>query len=166
MRLISATTSALGATILALTACSSNATDGAQSAAATATPARHAASGLAIVPLTVSRSNRSHRFRVEVARTGAEQAKGLMFRQVLGADEGMIFPMTPPRQASFWMRNTVIPLDIIFIGIDGRISNIWENTVPYSEEPLPSTGAAKAVLELRGGRTKELGIMPGDKVEW
>ncbi len=161
--------STLIVTALALTACSSNAEDRARSpiaAAKTAAPARHSLSGLEVVPLAVSRADRTHSFRVEVARTSAEQAKGLMFRMALGADEGMIFPMNPPRHASFWMRNTVIPLDIIYIGTDGRIANIWENTVPYSEEPLPSTGLVKGVLELRGGRVKQLGIRPGDKVVW
>ena len=168
MRLISA----LSVMALALTACSSNAEDGARSptvrgsARPAATPVRHPLSGLEVVPLTVSRAKSAHTFQVEVARTGAEQAKGLMFRTALGPDEGMIFPMNPPRHASFWMRNTVIPLDILYIGADGRIMNMWENTVPYSEEPLPSNGVVKGVLELRGGRAKQLGIMPGDKVAW
>lgn len=161
MRLISA----LSAMALSLTACSPVAADGTQPAKVTV-PARHPVSQLPVVPLTVSRGKQVHRFRVEIARTSAEQAKGLMFRTQLGADEGMIFPMLPPRQASFWMRNTVIPLDIIYVGADGRISNMWENTVPYSEEPLPSVGAVKGVLELRGGRARQLGILPGDKVEW
>jgi hypothetical protein len=78
----------------------------------------------------------------------------------------MLFPMQPPRHASFWMRNTVISLDIIFVGTDRRVLNIAANTVPYSEEPLPSDGAVSAVLELVGGRAAQLGIMAGDKVEW
>jgi uncharacterized membrane protein (UPF0127 family) len=162
MRLISV----LSAAAFALAACSSNAADHAQAAPTSAAPATHPISGLTIIPLTVSHQKRTHAFRVEVARTSAEQAKGLMFRNQLGADEGMIFPMSPPRQAAFWMRNTVIPLDIIFVGTDGRILNIAENAVPYSEEPLPSDGLVKGVLELRGGRTKELGIVAGDKVQW
>ena len=105
-------------------------------------------------------------FRVELARSPQEQSKGLMFRTELGPDEGMIFPFDPPRGASFWMRNTVIPLDLIFVGVDGRISNIAANAIPYDESPLNSIGLAKAVLELRGGRAAELGIVPGDKVEW
>ena len=89
-----------------------------------------------------------------------------MFRSAMGADEGMIFPMDPPRMAAFWMKNTVIPLDIIFVGPDGRISNIAANTVPYSLESVVSDGAAKAVLELNGGRAAQLGIAAGDRVEW
>ena len=81
----------------------------------------HPESGLAVVPLTVQRGTRVLRFRVEVAGSNAEQAKGLMFRQKMGADEGMIFPSDPPREGvAFWMKNTVIPLDIIFIGADHR----------------------------------------------
>jgi uncharacterized membrane protein (UPF0127 family) len=101
-----------------------------------------------------------------VAATSQQQARGLMFRTRLGDDEGMIFPMNPPRGASFWMRNTVIPLDLIFIGTDGRISNIAANAIPYDESPLLSAGLVKGVLELRGGRAAELGIVAGDRVEW
>ena len=156
-------TSCLAAIALALTACSPKLADGAATAAA---PARHPESGLPVVPLSVAHDGKRHAFRVEVARGAEEQARGLMFRTRMGADEGMIFPMDPPRPASFWMKNTVIPLDIIFVGTDGRILNIAANAVPYSEQPLPSAGAVKAVLELNGGRAAKLGIVPGDRVEW
>lgn len=129
-------------------------------------PAVHPVSGLQVVPLTVTHAGQRHVFRVEVARTGQEQAKGLMFRSEMGADEGMIFPMNPPRGASFWMRNTVIPLDIVFIGTDGRILNIAANAVPYDETPLSSLGPVRGVLELNGGRAAQLGIVAGDKVDW
>ncbi|OYX47843.1 MAG: hypothetical protein B7Y87_00665 [Sphingomonadales bacterium 32-64-22] len=151
---------------LALAACSpSGATESAPSAAA---PQIHPESGLAVIPLTVTTADgKQHEFRVEVAATGAEQARGLMFRTEMGTDEGMIFPREDdPRESSFWMRNTVIPLDIIFIGPDRRILNVAANAVPYSEAPVPSAGAAGAVLELNGGRAAELGIKAGDKVEW
>lgn len=128
--------------------------------------ARHPVSGLQVVPLTVTQGDKTHRFLVEVARTEAEQANGLMYRQQMGADEGMIFLRNPPDVASFWMRNTVLPLDIIFIGTDGRIINIAANTVPYSLDSHRSFGVAAAVLELNGGRAAELGITPGAKVEW
>mgnify|MGYP002072606588 FL=1 len=154
----------LCALALALAACSPGVAQKQETRSAEAS--RHPVSGLEVVPLTVHSARGPHRFRVEVARSGAEQSRGLMFRTQMGADEGMIFPMDPPRMAAFWMKNTVIPLDIIFIGADGRISNIAANTVPYSLESVVSDGAAKAVLELNGGRASELGIAPGDRVEW
>lgn len=155
----------LSALAMALAACSPNSGEaGAQSTQAS--PAAHPVSGLPVVPLKVIHAGKTIAFRVELARTPQEQSKGLMFRTELAPDEGMIFPFDPPRGASFWMRNTVIPLDLIFVGVDGRISNIAANAIPYDESPLNSVGLAKAVLELRGGRAAELGIVPGDKVEW
>ena len=126
----------------------------------------HPESGLRIVPLTVTTTSGAHRFAAELADTPQSQARGLMFRTELGPAEAMIFPFSAPRQASFWMRNTVIPLDIIFIGQDRRILNIAANTVPYSEDRILSEGPAAAVLELAGGRAAELGIAPGDRVDW
>lgn len=125
----------------------------------------HPVSGLPVIPLTVTHAGKVHSFRVEVAASTQEQARGLMFRTEMGAEEGMIFPMNPPRTASFWMKNTVIPLDIIYIGVDGRILNIAD-AQPYDETPLPSAGVVKGVLELNAGRSKELGIGPGDVVSW
>jgi uncharacterized protein len=155
----------LAAALLALAACSTKPADTAAKPAAEA-QSRHPESGLPIVPLTIAHGNQRLAFRVEVARTEMEQAKGLMFRTQMGADEGMIFPMVPPRLASFWMKNTVIPLDIIFIGPDHRILNVAANAVPYSETPIPSWGKAGAVLELNGGRAAELGLAAGDRVDW
>lgn len=150
---------------MALAACSTQGSAG--DAAATVEPAVHPVSGLAIIPLTVTTaSGQRHAFRVEVAATGQEQQRGLMFRTAMGADEGMIFPLAQVRMASFWMHNTVIPLDIIFIGPDRKVINIRANAVPYSDESLPSTAPAMAVLELNGGRAAQLGIGPGDTVEW
>ena len=153
------------AALAALAACSPMCADAGQKSAATA-PGRHPVSGLEIVPLTIVSANARHAFRVEVARTGAEQEKGLMFRTAMGADEGMIFPMEPARQASFWMKNTVIALDLVFIGPDRRIESIAANAVPYSLSPIGSKGSVSAVLELNGGRAAQLGLAPGDKVEW
>jgi uncharacterized membrane protein (UPF0127 family) len=150
---------------MALAACSTQGSAG--DAAATVEPAVHPVSGLAIIPLTVTTaSGQRHAFRVEVAATGQEQQRGLMFRTQMGADEGMIFPLAQVRMASFWMHNTVIPLDIIFIGPDRKVINIAANAVPYSDESLPSTAPAMAVLEINGGRSAALGIGPGDTVEW
>ena len=124
-------------------------------------------SGLEEIPLTVHSRGGTHRFTVEVARTAEQQARGLMYRQALAGDRGMLFPYDPPRPASFWMKNTLIPLDIIFIGADGRITNIAADTVPLSLDPVTSLGVpASAVLELPGGRAAELGIQAGDRVSW
>ena len=89
-----------------------------------------------------------------------------MFRTELGDFEGMIFPYDGTRAQSFWMKNTPLPLDIIFIGPDRRISNIAAMAEPYSLESVYSVGPVLGVLELRGGRAQELGIEPGDLVEW
>jgi len=164
------TRNALLALSLALAACSPAVSDSA-GARSQPQPAVHPVSGLPVVPLTVTvlsgaRKGQRHAFRVEVARTGAEQARGLMFRAAMGADEGMIFPMSPPRMASFWMRNTVIPLDIVFVGTDRRVINISAQATPYSEDRRESLAPVMAVLELGGGRAAELGIGPGDRVEW
>ena len=133
--------------------------------AAAEAPARHRVSGLAVVPLTVTTASGTHRLSVEVAASPAEQQKGLMFRTAMGPDEGMIFPNTPPQMRSFWMKNTVIPLDIIYIGPDRRVLNIVSG-VPYSTDSLPSAGPVINVLELNAGRSAELGIKPGDAVAW
>jgi len=126
--------------------------------------ARHPISGLKLIELTVETRRGPHRFSVELAQSQEEQARGLMFRKRLGDDEGMLFPSVPPAPRSFWMKNTPIALDILFIGLDGRIVNIAENTTPYSLEPIVSLGPTSAVLELRGGRARELGIAVGDRV--
>lgn len=150
----------------AMSACSPG-VSGASSAGVAADNAaavRHPESGLRVIPLTVTSGGKEHAFNVEIAESPGEQAKGLMFRRAMGSDEGMVFPFNPPREASFWMKNTVIPLDIIFIGADHRILNIEAEAVPYSEAPRISRGKAAAVLELNGGRAAQLGIVPGDKV--
>jgi len=122
--------------------------------------------GLEQVPLTITSGGKVHKFTVEVAKTPEEQATGLMNRSDLAPDRGMVFPFDPPRGASFWMKNTLIPLDIIFVRSDGTIANIATNTVPLSLEPVFSEGTVGAVLEIAGGRSDELGIKPGDKVAW
>lgn len=127
--------------------------------------------GAAKVVVTVETRNGPKAFNVEVARTAAEQERGLMFRTNIPADGGMLFAPYPaggaaPREASFWMKNTPTPLDIIFIRPDGTIASIAENTIPYSEEPSRSGEPVSAVLEILGGKSAELGIAPGDKVRW
>lgn len=121
--------------------------------------------------VTVESSAGEHVFKVEIARTRAEQDRGLMFRTDIPADGGMLFTPYPadggaPREASFWMKNTPSPLDIIFIRADGTIASIAENTVPFSESQVRSNEPVSAVLEINGGKAGELGIAPGDKVTW
>jgi uncharacterized membrane protein (UPF0127 family) len=123
--------------------------------------------GLEQVPLTVTTAEGAkHRFTVEVARTPEEQARGLMERQSLAPDRGMIFPYEQPQPVAFWMKNTLIPLDMIFVAPGGRILRVEANTVPLSLDPVGSGEAVEAVLEIAGGRSAELGIAAGDRVEW
>jgi len=89
-----------------------------------------------------------------------------MFREKLPDDRGMLFPYDSPQPLSFWMKNTVIPLDIIFIAPGGRIESIAAQTTPYSLDSVSSHGAAIAVLEIRGGLAAEIGIKPGDIIKW
>ena len=137
-----------------------------QPSASNAVELARSPAGLEQAALTISSHGKLHRFTVEVARTGEEQAMGLMNRASLDPNRGMIFPFDPPRQAGFWMKNTLIPLDMIFVRADGSIANIAANTVPLSLEPVYSNGEVAAVLEIAGGRSAELGVQPGDKVEW
>jgi len=137
------------------------ATEGQEAAA----PARHPASGLPLIDVAVVRGDRRIVFETEVANTPQAQARGMMFRTEMADDEAMLFPSERPMQRNFWMKNTPLPLDIIFIGVDGRISNI-EKGVPYELESVGSDGLASAVLEIRGGLSEELGIVPGDRVEY
>jgi uncharacterized membrane protein (UPF0127 family) len=123
------------------------------------------------IPLTIAGAGGSHAFKVEVAATPDAQEKGLMFRDTLPADAGMLFAPYPaagggPRVANFWMKNTPHALDIVFIRPDRTIARIAENTVPFSESPVSSGEPVAAVLELRGGRAGELGIDEGDRVTW
>lgn len=118
------------------------------------------------IPLTIRSDGKLHHFQVEIARTPDEQAKGLMFRKELPANGGMLFPFDPPQVASFWMKNTVISLDLLFIRPDGTIAYIAANAEPYSLIPISSGQMNSAVLEIPGGRAAELGIEPDDVVEW
>ncbi len=104
------------------------------------------------------------RFDVEVADTPRSREKGLMFRRSLAADHGMLFDFKTPQEVAFWMKNTLIPLDMVFISADGRIVSIAANAQPLSEVPIPSGGDVLGVLELRGGRAAEIGARPGDRV--
>jgi len=105
-----------------------------------------------------------HSFTVEVADTEAEREKGLMFRKELPEGHGMLFDFHSDQEVSFWMKNTFIPLDMIFIRGDGRILRIAANTQPMSTRIIPSGGPVRAVLEVAGGTAEKLGIEPGDMV--
>ena len=122
--------------------------------------------GLEQVNLTIHSGAKNHAFVVEVARTPEQQERGLMFRQSLGDNQGMIFPYDPPQAASFWMKNTLIPLDMVFIRPDHTIARVADNTVPLSLDPVSAGEPVAAVLEIRGGRAAELGVKAGDKVDW
>lgn len=125
-----------------------------------------AQSGLQEVPLIIHSANGDHKFTVEVAGTPEQQERGLMYRTSLAADRGMIFPYDPPRETSFWMKNTLIPLDMVFIDGNGRVAGIAANATPMSLEAISSGVPVSGVLELRGGRAAELGIKVGDTVSW
>lgn len=124
--------------------------------------ARAAQAKLETVEVVTSRGRA--RFQVEIAATQAEQARGLMFRKSLAPDRGMLFTYKRPQPAAYWMKNTLIPLDIIYIQPDGRILSIVRNARPHDETPLPSGGLVLGVLEIAGGRAAQLGILPGDRV--
>ncbi len=115
-------------------------------------------------PLGIETAEGVRQFMVEIAADEASRAKGLMFRTAVPAGTGMLFDFSPARPVAFWMKSTLIPLDMIFIGSDGRILNIAERTIPQSLTPVPSDGSARGVLEIAGGAASRLGIRPGDRV--
>ncbi|MDB5696767.1 MAG: hypothetical protein JWN21_2310 [Sphingomonas bacterium] len=154
----------LGLAIAMLALAASGCTPGDTDAAATGTVTR-------TLPVTITGPGGTHRFDVEVVGTAAAQERGLMYRTDLKPNGGMLFwPYPPgggaPRPASFWMKNTPTPLDIIFIRADGTIARLAENTIPFSETPIASGEPVAAVLELVGGRAAETGVSEGDKVSW
>ncbi|MGD8976620.1 MAG: DUF192 domain-containing protein [Gammaproteobacteria bacterium] len=105
-----------------------------------------------------------HRFDVRLARTPEQLARGLMFVTEMGEMEGMLFDFGRTRPAGMWMRNTVLPLDMVFVRADGVISNIAARTVPFSRTPILSDGPVRFVLEVHGGTCERLGIQPGDRI--
>src|SRR5262249_10639929 len=115
-------------------------------------------------PLEIVSKTGTHIFGGEMAVTPEEQARGLMFRRELPEMQGMLFDFHREQPTSFWMKNTYVSLDMIFIRANGRILHIAENTVPLSEAMVPSGGPVRAVLELIPGTAKKLGIAPGDRV--
>lgn len=118
-------------------------------------------------PLTIVTASGSKplSFNIEVARSPRQKAIGLMYRRNLAAGRGMLFPYEREQEVSMWMKNTYIPLDMLFIKANGEIHRVAAMTEPFSERIISSEGPVKAVLEIAGGDAKRLGIAPGDKVQ-
>jgi len=114
--------------------------------------------------LEIASKSGVHTFSVEIADTEAAREKGLMYRRSLPEGTGMLFDFHQDQEVAFWMQNTYIPLDMIFIRGDGRILRIAENTEPMSTRQIPSGGPVRAVLEVIAGTARKLGIAPGDRV--
>ncbi|WP_226341189.1 DUF192 domain-containing protein [Gemmobacter serpentinus] len=106
----------------------------------------------------------SARFRVEVADDAAERAQGLMFREAMAAGAGMLFVYDSPQRPYFWMKNTLIPLDMIFVDETGVVTRVHENAVPHDETPIDGGPDVRFVLEINGGLAARLGIAPGDQL--
>ena len=121
-------------------------------------------SSFARAELFIDTAAGTHRFVVEVARTPAQRVRGLMFRTALAADAGMLFVMETEGEAAIWMKNTFVPLDILFIAADGRITRIAADTTPLSTRIISSAGPVRALLEVLAGTARRLGIEPGDRV--
>ncbi|MCK8783756.1 DUF192 domain-containing protein [Roseomonas sp. NAR14] len=116
-------------------------------------------------PLTiVGREGKRHEFKVEMALEPQQQTVGLMFRRSVAPDEGMLFDWGRPIESMMWMRNTLVPLDMVFINADGTIRRIAERTVPLSLATVSSQGPVRATLELAAGTAERLNLHPGDRV--
>jgi len=144
MKLLQTTTFAIIATVLASTA---------------------AADPMEVTPLSIVSADATHAFTVEVANDSEEISFGLMERESMDADKGMLFDFDPPREPNMYMKNTLIPLDMLFIADDGSIEMIARNTVPGSLRTISPGVPVRAVLELNGGQAAQLGIQPGDTVQ-
>src|SRR5438552_3827763 len=114
--------------------------------------------------LTIVSATGAHRFKVELAETPAQMTQGLMFRTSLAPDAGMLFDYRQPTAATMWMRNTLIPLDMLFVDAQGRIVNIHQRAVPQSLDVIAAAAPVRAVIELNGGTASRLGIAAGDRV--
>jgi len=115
--------------------------------------------------LVIVTGGREIKFEVDLATNDAERSRGLMYRKELGAYEGMLFDFYQEMPVSFWMKNTLIPLDMVFIAADGTVRHVHANAVPLSTDTVPSRFPVRAVLEINGGSAALLGIKPGDKVK-
>lgn len=115
--------------------------------------------------LVIVTGGREIKFDIELALNETERARGLMFREKLGPYDGMLFDFHQEAPVSFWMKNTLIPLDMVFIAADGTIRHVHANAVPLSTDSIPSEFPVRGVLEINGGSARLLGIKPGDKVK-
>jgi uncharacterized protein len=122
------------------------------------------AQAASLQPLEIATKSGVQVFTVEMATTEEEKTTGLMYRKELADGRGMLFDFSPEQEVTMWMKNTFIPLDMIFIRADGRILRIAENTEPQSTKTIPSMGLAKGVLEVIAGTAKKYGVAPGDRV--
>ncbi|TQF37207.1 hypothetical protein UNPF46_19765 [Bradyrhizobium sp. UNPF46] len=122
------------------------------------------ARGASFQPLEIVTKNGVQVFSVEMATTEEEKQTGLMYRKELADGKGMLFDFSPEQEVSMWMKNTYVSLDMIFIGANGRILRIAENTEPMSTKIISSRGPARAVLEVVAGTAQKYGIRPGDRV--
>ena len=120
--------------------------------------------GQKLEPLEVLSGSSRHRFSIELMRTDADRARGLMFRQSMPADQGMLFDFERDNLVTMWMKNTYLPLDMVFAFADGRIHRIEARTEPLSERMISSGVPVRAVLELNAGVAEKLGLKPGDKL--
>ena len=114
--------------------------------------------------LTIVSATGPHKFTVEIATTPGQMQQGLMFRPSLPPDSGMLFDYGHPVPAMMWMKNTLIPLDMLFVDAQGRVVNIHERAVPGSLDTISAAGPVRATIELNGGTAARLGIKPGDRV--
>jgi hypothetical protein len=114
-------------------------------------------------PMDLVTSRGRTRLVVEMAETPHQHEVGMMCRSALAADRGMLFDFHTPHEVAFWMHNTLIPLDMVFIGADGRVFSI-ASARPRDDTPVPAGGPVRAVLEIPGGRAAQLGLLPGDRV--
>jgi len=117
-----------------------------------------------VATLTIDTKGGPRHFSVEMALTPQQQEQGLMYRRSLAPNAGMLFVLPKIETATFWMKNTLIPLDMLFIAADGHVADIHERAVPLSEALIPSREPVRAVLELNGGTVARLGIRTGDIV--
>jgi len=127
-------------------------------------PAVSLAANLPHDVLLVETASSQYRFDVEIADDAAERAEGLMYRKTLAENAGMLFLYPQPQPVQFWMKNTVLSLDIVFVRADGTIARIAADTTPMSEDLIPSGEPVRAVLEVKAGTMRELGVKVGDRL--